>query len=352
MKTIRIALVSIVAACGALVARAQQADVQPFVLTVTGKAIVVLADSNKSIPVVAGQVLPEGSSLTTAADGHVIIQSHDGIKTGIGPDSRVSVGSHSISSDGIRTAVIDLNKGTTVSVLDPSRRAVNNYAVRTPKGVAAARGTTYTTTVTLSSGGEAVVTVHTLTGAVSFAIVGGQSVSVTEGNSASSSTGASVSIADAIAAAPTPQAKQDIADAINAAVTVTATLAYASGQTGDTGAAATLTSVVTSVTAAANEVAASDPALASSIVQSTVVTVRERAGDSAPAAVAAVTNTADHPSVQSAAAAGAAAPVTPVTPPVSSTPDDSQTPAPAPATPGPASTPVNPIDPTITSPSA
>jgi hypothetical protein len=199
MKTIRLAILSLVTLVGSLVASAQQATAEAFVASVTGSATVTAPGSDKAVALVVGQALPEGSTVTTAPGATVMIQSHEGMQTGVGSASTVVVGAHSVSTDGLRTAVIDLKQGTTVSVLDPTKRAVNNYAVRTPKGVAAARGTIYSTTVTLSTGGVATVTVNTMTGAVSFAISGGETISVTEGRSCNSSSTTTTTIAEAYA---------------------------------------------------------------------------------------------------------------------------------------------------------
>jgi hypothetical protein len=334
MKTIRLALVSLATAFGSLVSFAQQTQDDAFVSSVTGSATVLTPGAAAAVPAVAGQKLPQGSTVKTGDGGSVLIQSHEGIQTGIGAKSSVVVGAHSVSSDGIRTAVIDLKQGTTVSVLDPSKRAVNNYAVRTPKGVAAARGTTYSTTVTLSSGGEAVVTVNTLTGAVSFSIVGGATVSVTAGNSANSGSTTSTTIATAIASA-SPSEQADITEALKATVSVAAIVAQASAVTGDTNANTTLQSVVAAVTTAANEVSSTNATLANAIVTNTVVSVQQFAGENAAAAVATVQSTSNT-AVQAAADNAAAAPAAPVqvvvAPATANTPQTISTPD-APATP-------------------
>jgi FecR protein len=224
MKTIRIALVSLSAAFGSLVSFAQQTQAEAFVSSITGSATVLAPGATEAVPVVIGQKLPEGSTVKTGEGTAVLIQSHQGIQTGVGAKSSVVVGAHTVSSDGVRTAVIDLKEGTTVSVLDPAKRSVNNYAVRTPKGVAAARGTIYTTTVTLSSGREAVVTVNTVTGSVSFAIAGGQTISVAAGNSASSGSTAATPVAQAFTNS-SAQGKAEIVEAVKLSAFVTAVLA-------------------------------------------------------------------------------------------------------------------------------
>lgn len=270
MKTIRLAIVSLTAAFGALIASAQQAPSEAFVASVSGSVTVLKPGAAAPTAAVIGETLPEGSVVTTGADGSALIESHKGIQTGIGAQSSVAVGMHTVSSDGVRTAVIDLKKGTTVSVLDPSKRSVNNYAVRTPKGVAAARGTTYSTTVTLSSGGVATVTVNTLTGAVSFSVDNGTTISVTAGNSANSNSSSSTTIAQALAGA-SPEAQAEIAEALKVTVTVVAIVAQAASTTGDTNAAATLASVTAEVNTTIEQVAATNPALAASMRADLVV---------------------------------------------------------------------------------
>lgn len=307
MKTIRLTLISLAAAFGALVASAQQAQV----VSVTGSASVLKPGAAVAVPLVIGDALPEGSVVTTGKDASALIESHSGIQTGVGAESTVAVGTHSVSADGVRTAVIDLKSGTTVSVLDPAKRSVNNYAIRTPKGVAAARGTTYSTNVKLASGGEAIVTVNTTTGSVSFSIVGGPTVAVTEGRSMNSSKSGSTTIAAAITGASSPAEAQAITEALEATVAVVSIIANAAPQTGDAPGRAqtTLSAVVRSVTEAANEIAKTDPTAGAALVTTTVTTVREYAGDSSNKVVNQISAATDTPALKAAVAAAEAAPV-------------------------------------------
>jgi hypothetical protein len=320
MKSIHLALLSFATLVGSLVASAQQATATAYVSSVDGSATYLAPGSNEAKAVVIGQPLPEGSVITTDASSSLIIVSHEGIQTGLGPKSTAAIGTHSVSADGVRTAVIDLKLGTTVSVLDPTKRASNNYAIRTPKGVAAARGTTYSTSVTLSSGGEAIVTVNTVTGEVSFSIIsaGGsapRTISVSEGNSANSSSTVSATIADALTTASSPTAQADMVEALNATVAVVSMIANASTGSADAGNAnKTLNTVVANVTKVANEVAnnggAANVATATALVSQTVTTVRELAGDGASAAVTTITTTSTNTEVKDAAAKAETAPVT------------------------------------------
>ncbi|MCS6243348.1 MAG: FecR domain-containing protein [Opitutus sp.] len=185
MKSIRLTLSIIAAAVGALVASAQQAPVEAVISSFVGTVTVTAPGATAGVPAVVGQKLPEGSTVTTGEGANVLIQSHEGITTGLSASATAVVGTHSVNAEGVRTAVIDLKTGTTVSVLDPSKRKINNYGVRTPKGVAAARGTTYSTNVKVN-GQNVEVTVNTLTGKVSFSIAGGANIEVAPGFTATS----------------------------------------------------------------------------------------------------------------------------------------------------------------------
>ena len=46
-----------------------------------------------------------------------------------------------------RTTIIDLKKGTVVSLIDPAGKNINSYSIRTPKGLAKAQGTSFAITV-------------------------------------------------------------------------------------------------------------------------------------------------------------------------------------------------------------
>ena len=168
MKSIRLTLSLFAATMGALVASAQQAPASAVLTQVSGDVTVTVPGSTAAKPAVVGQKLPEGSTVTTAGGSIAIVESFEGIETGLASSTTAVIGTHSVNAQGVRTAVIDVKQGSSISVLDPSKRAVNNYSVKTPKGVAAARGTTYSTTVKLN-GSDVVVTVDTLTGLVNFA---------------------------------------------------------------------------------------------------------------------------------------------------------------------------------------
>jgi hypothetical protein len=338
MKSIRLALLLFTTLVGALVASAQQTLTTAYVSSVDGNATYLAPGSKEATAVEIGQSLPAGSVITTDATSTVIIVSHEGIQTSICPKTTAAIGEHSVSADGVRTAVIDLKLGMTVSVLDPTRRASNNYAVRTPRGVAAARGTKYTVTVRLASGADALVTVNTLEGKVSFSINSGKdtpqrNIEVSEGHSADSSSTDSTTIADALANPSSAEAQADILEALDAAAVALSELAATSAGSADSADVnKALNLFVENVTKIANEVAEkggdTNRDLAKALVSKTVITVRERAGDSSSDAVTTITTTAKNNEVKAAADQAKSAPVTvkPVT--VSVTPSTQASPQP------------------------
>jgi hypothetical protein len=131
----------------AVSAFAQTTQTQANVARVTGSATVTLPDGS-SVPLTAGMKVAQGATITTGADGDVYLETHQGYVTSIKGDSTVTVDDVSVTTENGQVkeerTMLDLKSGNLVASLDPKKKAVNNYQVRTPKGVAAARGTTFT----------------------------------------------------------------------------------------------------------------------------------------------------------------------------------------------------------------
>jgi hypothetical protein len=137
---------------------AQTVKTQATVSRVTGTATVTLADGS-TIPLTTGMKVPQGATITTGTDGDVYLETHTGYVSTIKADSVVTVAEVSVVSENgavkEERTMLDLKSGNVVALLDPKKKAINNYQVRTPKGVAAARGTTFViqyngTTVTVA----------------------------------------------------------------------------------------------------------------------------------------------------------------------------------------------------------
>ncbi len=138
-------LASLVFAVTAAVA--QTVNTHATVARVTGTATVTLADGS-TVPLTAGMKLAQGATITTGADGDVYLETHTGYLSAIKADSVVTVDEVSVVTENGQVTeertMLDLKSGNLVANLDPKKKAINNYQVRTPKGVAAARGTTFT----------------------------------------------------------------------------------------------------------------------------------------------------------------------------------------------------------------
>jgi hypothetical protein len=90
-----------------------------------------------------GMILPVSARIATGAGVEVYVEAVTGVVAVIKPNADVTVAS--LGSEENRT--LDLRQGSIVTLVDPKRYKANSYGVKTPRGVAAARGTVYVTTV-------------------------------------------------------------------------------------------------------------------------------------------------------------------------------------------------------------
>lgn len=178
------------------------------VVKVSGDARVQLPGQSSPVQVTEGMLLPQGSTITTA-NGEVWLSGFPGATAAVHPNSSVNLSELGTNSDGKRKALLELTRGKITSTLDPSKSGVTNYSVRTPKGVAAARGTAFEvifaqsattgegemTTVTLS--GTVTVTLHMADDkVVTLSLPVGNAV--TSGGGSAELNGTSVTIAEAL----------------------------------------------------------------------------------------------------------------------------------------------------------
>lgn len=171
-------LVSLTAVC------AQAAEVlsEAVVLKLSGPAQAVFPGKTESVAIKVGDKLPQGTAITTSATSEVEIQVFPGTTSTIKPGTKVELEKLSLtSSSGVVTkqsAIVNVKIGSVVSNLDPAKKAINDYGVRTPKGVAAARGTIYQ--VFVFADGSSIT--HVIKGSVTFINpVTGKSVTVKAG---------------------------------------------------------------------------------------------------------------------------------------------------------------------------
>ncbi len=153
------------------------------VLTVSGEATIQPADGSPARPITVGDTITLGTRIVTAANGRVIITPFPGIKSIISPSSditieKISETKASGSNVALQQAVLNLKSGAVVSGLEKQEGVAYDYAIRTPRGVAGARGTTYTVAVA-PSGVESVIVTDgriqiTLTSGATYNLAPGQ----------------------------------------------------------------------------------------------------------------------------------------------------------------------------------
>ena len=152
------------------------------VLRLVGTAEIQMPGQSEFTPLDKDAMVPQGATIRTGANSQVFLQVFSGGIAAITENSTVSVEKLALEKDGdtvtSQEAMLDLKQGNIVSTLDPTKKAINHYGIRTPKGVAAARGTTYTVTV----GADHYTVVTTLSGDVTITnLTTGESVAVTAG---------------------------------------------------------------------------------------------------------------------------------------------------------------------------
>ena len=173
MKFLRLLTVLILSSgLAGVAAQAQETPAEATVIAVTG--YVSITDGNGSSGrAAAGQKVAVGASITTGPNGQLSLQVHEGIIAVFTSASFAVVDKLSTSENGTRNTVLRLTKGSIATSLDPARKHSNNYAIRTNKGFALARGTTMTVTVN-----DEHYTVSVLVGVVTVNWSDGRSVSI------------------------------------------------------------------------------------------------------------------------------------------------------------------------------
>ena len=152
MKNILSSLVAVtLIAVTSVTLRGAETQTEAKVLKITGSSAQVQLASGETRPLVEGESLPQGATILTGAGTEVYVAPMEGTVATIKPNSSVGLEQLSVTKDGgavtKQTALLNLKSGNLVSSLDPTKKNINNYGVRTPKGVAAARGTVFTVNV-------------------------------------------------------------------------------------------------------------------------------------------------------------------------------------------------------------
>lgn len=244
-------------------------------------AATATAPGEAATPLTPGMVVTQNTTITTGAGVEVYLEAFNGATASIKANSTVLV-----EKLGVNEAVLDLKHGSLVSQLDPAKKATNKYSVRTPKGVAAARGTVYTISVDFTGG----TNFSTLEGTVTLTPVDGGPPIVMPFGTASINGGAAQTLSAAIA--NNPALATDIAMAVQ-----TISENVQSGNSGAGTGATTVTMLAAVVSAAAQalpEQAAAFTAQAITAVTSITSAAGASTGAAANAAVQAITTAGGH----------------------------------------------------------
>ena len=151
------------------------------VIFVSGHADLQRPDELTPHAVQKGESVIIGTRISTGADGRIVLTPMPGVKSMIAPNTIIVLesasDSHPSATEVKHQAVIELQVGAVVSDLQKQPGATFDYSIRTPRGLAGARGTTFT--VGLSPTGiQTIVVSH---GTIILNLSDGRSISLTIG---------------------------------------------------------------------------------------------------------------------------------------------------------------------------
>ena len=200
-KSLFVLFASAAFAAGTTLATAADVPSEATVLKVTGSVQVQLPGQSSPVALNVGDKIPQGATIITGAGAEAYIQPVTGTVATVQENSTVEVEKLTQTMEGgqmVRAnTLLNLKSGNLVSTLDPAKRSLNNYGVRTPKGVAAARGTSYSVTVSNDQGFTVSATADTVT----FTAPGGTTYSISAGM-VTVSGGTPIPLSQAVASIP------------------------------------------------------------------------------------------------------------------------------------------------------
>ncbi len=124
------------------------------VLVATGEVTIQAPGDAAPRPAVKGDVVPVGSRLVTGPGARLVLTPFPGIKSMLAENSSLVVErAQSVAQSGSATlqqATLDLKTGVLVSDLEKQAGVAYDYSVKTPRGVAGARGTIYAVAIDVS----------------------------------------------------------------------------------------------------------------------------------------------------------------------------------------------------------
>ena len=151
------------------------------VIFTSGAASIQRPDEAGPRPIVKGESVIIGSRIITGTDGRVVLTPMPGVKSIITPNTTLTLESSSETKTSdtnvTHQAVLDLKEGAVVSDLQKPEGVTYDYNIRTARGLAGARGTTFTVGIN-AAGIQTIVVAH---GTISLNFTDGRQVSVSIG---------------------------------------------------------------------------------------------------------------------------------------------------------------------------
>lgn len=151
------------------------------VIFVSGQASLQRPDEVALRPALKGETVIIGTRIVTGADGRVVLTPMPGVKSIITPNTTLVLESVSetrtSATEVTHQAVLDLKQGAVVSDLQKPEGVTYDYSIRTARGLAGARGTTFTVGINLA-GIQTVVVAH---GSISITFTDGSKAVLTPG---------------------------------------------------------------------------------------------------------------------------------------------------------------------------
>lgn len=145
--------------------------------------------------------IAEGSMIETGQQVSLYVETFPGAVATIRENSRVKLAGLRLLSAGAdagkRSAELELERGKIISTLDSSKQAITKFGIKTPRGVAAARGTVYGVSA-VANGTSAFV----VDGNIVIDLGGGQSISIPYGQAALNNAGSASALASLVANSP------------------------------------------------------------------------------------------------------------------------------------------------------
>lgn len=191
------------------------------VVFVSGQAEIQRPDEAAPRAITKGETVVVGTRITTGPDGRVALTPMPGVNSIVAPNTTLVLESvaetRTSATEVTHQAVLDLKEGTIVSDLNRPEGVTYDYSIRTARGLAGARGTTYT--VGVNAAGIQTIVVSSGTIVINF-LDGSQATLSTGGLSFTDASGATREVTSA--ADLSPEEKAVVQSVTEAALTALA----------------------------------------------------------------------------------------------------------------------------------